>query len=65
MTHNSPISKEFVGVIILPIVCRTPDGVTIVTTSVKDKLDLSMSITVGSSIVSGTSLHRNSANDFF
>ncbi|PBL03704.1 hypothetical protein ARMGADRAFT_1070209 [Armillaria gallica] len=50
MTHNSPISKEFVGVIILPIVCRTPDGVTIVTTSVKDKVDLSMGITVGSSI---------------
>ncbi|KAK0485147.1 calcium proton exchanger [Armillaria novae-zelandiae] len=44
------ISKEFVGVIILPFVCRTPDGVTIVTTSVQDRLNLSMGITVGSSI---------------
>ncbi|KAK0450122.1 Sodium/calcium exchanger protein-domain-containing protein [Armillaria borealis] len=50
MTRNRHISKEFIGVIILPIVCRTPDGVTIVTTSVKDELDLSMSIAVGSSI---------------
>ncbi|KAK0235836.1 calcium proton exchanger [Armillaria nabsnona] len=44
MTRNRHISKEFVGVIILPLVCRTPDGVTIVTTSVNDELDLSMSI---------------------
>ncbi len=56
MATNSAISKEFVGVILLPIVCRTPDGVTIVTTSVKDQLTLSMGIVVGSSIVSATSL---------
>ncbi|KAK0223148.1 calcium/proton exchanger [Armillaria fumosa] len=50
LAQSRHISKEFIGVIILPLVCRTPDGVTIVTTSVKDKLNLSIGITVGSSI---------------
>ncbi|KAK0485145.1 calcium proton exchanger [Armillaria novae-zelandiae] len=44
------ISKEFVGVIILPFVCRAPDGVTIVTTSVQKELNFSMGIAIGSSI---------------
>ncbi|PBL03717.1 calcium/proton exchanger [Armillaria gallica] len=50
MTNNSPISKEFVGVVLLPIICRIPHLLTIVRTSVEDKLSLSMGITVGSSI---------------
>ncbi|KAK0500547.1 hypothetical protein EDD18DRAFT_832721 [Armillaria luteobubalina] len=50
LTQNRHISKEFIGVIILPLVCRTPDGATIVTPSVKDKQNLSIGITVGSSI---------------
>ncbi|KAK0500546.1 Sodium/calcium exchanger protein-domain-containing protein [Armillaria luteobubalina] len=50
LAQSRHISKEFVGVIILPFVCRTPDGATIVTPSVKDKLNLSVGITVGSSI---------------
>ncbi len=66
MTNNSPISKEFVGVVLLPIICRVPHLLDIVRTSVEDKLSLSMGITVGSSIVSGTSLlHRKPADDFF
>ncbi len=63
---NSPFSKEFLEVILLPILCHISDDVTIVRTSVQDELNLSIDITVGSSIVSGTSLlHRNPPDDFF
>ncbi len=55
MTSNSAISKEFVGVILLPIVGNAAEHVTAVTVSVKDKLNLSLGVAVGSSIVSGTS----------
>ena len=52
MTNNSAISKEFVGVILLPIVGNAAEHVTAVTVSVKDKLNLSLGVAVGSSIVS-------------
>ncbi|KAK0235856.1 Calcium/proton exchanger [Armillaria nabsnona] len=50
MTSNSAISKEFVGVILLPIVGNAAEHVTAVTVSVKDKLNLSLGVAVGSSI---------------
>ncbi|KAK0223167.1 calcium/proton exchanger [Armillaria fumosa] len=50
MTNNSVISKEFVGVILLPIVGNAAEHVTAVTVSVKDKLNLSLGVAVGSSI---------------
>ncbi|KAF8557435.1 calcium/proton exchanger, partial [Imleria badia] len=50
MTESTGISKEFVGVILLPIVGNAADHVTAVTVSVKDKLTLSLGVSVGSSI---------------
>ncbi|KAK7044238.1 hypothetical protein VNI00_007960 [Paramarasmius palmivorus] len=52
LTENSPITREFVGVILLPIVGNAAEHVTAVTVSVKDKLSLSLGVAVGSSIVS-------------
>ncbi|KAH8829633.1 calcium/proton exchanger [Flagelloscypha sp. PMI_526] len=44
------VSKEFIGLILLPIVSNAAEHFTAVTVSVKDKLNLSISIAVGSSI---------------
>ncbi|KAH9068439.1 calcium/proton exchanger [Lactarius deliciosus] len=44
------ISKEFVGLILLPIVGNAAEHVTAVTVSVKNKLTLSLGVAVGSSI---------------
>lgn len=52
LTDTGAISKEFVGVILLPIVGNAAEHVTAVTVSVKDKLTLSLGVAVGSSIVS-------------
>jgi len=52
LTASGLISKEFVGVILLPIVGNAAEHVTAVTVSVKDKLTLSLGVAVGSSIVS-------------
>jgi Ca2+:H+ antiporter len=52
LTESGSISKEFVGVILLPIVGNAAEHVTAVTSSVKDKLTLSLGVAVGSSIVS-------------
>jgi Ca2+:H+ antiporter len=51
MTETGKIGKEFVGVILLPIVGNAAEHVTAVTVSVKDKLTLSLGVAVGSSIV--------------
>ena len=51
LTASGAISKEFVGVILLPIVGNAAEHVTAVTVSVKDKLTLSLGVAVGSSIV--------------
>lgn len=56
MTNSGGISKEFVGVILLPIVGNAAEHATAVTVSVKDKLNLSLGVAVGSSIVSGDDL---------
>ncbi|KAG6864379.1 hypothetical protein C0991_010030 [Blastosporella zonata] len=50
MTDAGGISKEFVGIILLPIVGNAAEHVTAVTVSVKDKLTLSLGVAVGSSI---------------
>ncbi|KAI0087295.1 Sodium/calcium exchanger protein-domain-containing protein [Irpex rosettiformis] len=50
LTDGGHISKEFVGVILLPIVGNAAEHVTAVTVSVRDKLDLSLGVAVGSSI---------------
>jgi len=50
------ISKEFIGLILLPIVGNAAEHATAVTVSVKDKLTLSLGVAVGSSIVSSFSL---------
>ncbi|KAJ8521122.1 hypothetical protein ONZ45_g2174 [Pleurotus djamor] len=50
LTSTSAISKEFVGIILLPIVGNAAEHVTAVTVSIKDKLTLSLGVAVGSSI---------------
>ena len=50
VTESTDISQEFVGLILLPIVGNVPEHVCAVTVSIKDKLDLSLSIAVGSTI---------------
>ncbi|KAJ8072705.1 hypothetical protein PM082_016264 [Marasmius tenuissimus] len=50
LTEAGGISQEFVGVILLPIVGNAAEHVTAVTSSVKDKLTLSLGVAVGSSI---------------
>jgi Ca2+:H+ antiporter len=52
LVEHGGISKEFVGLILLPIVGNAAEHVTAVTVSVKDKLNLSLGVAVGSSIVS-------------
>lgn len=44
------VSKVWIGLILLPIVSNAAEHVTAVTVAVKDKLDLSMGVAVGSSI---------------
>jgi Ca2+:H+ antiporter len=50
LTASGAISEEFVGVILLPIVGNAAEHVTAVTVSVKDKLTLSMSVAIGSTL---------------
>jgi len=50
LTERGGISKEWVGLILLPIVGNAAEHVTAVTVSVKDKLTLSLGVAAGSSI---------------
>jgi len=50
LASTGGISKEFIGLILLPIVGNAAEHVTAVTVSVKDKLTLSLGVAVGSSI---------------
>ena len=52
VTETGNISKEWVGLILLPIVGNAAEHVTAVTVAYKDKLNLSLGVAVGSSIVS-------------
>jgi Ca2+:H+ antiporter len=50
MSTKAHINKEFIGLILLPIVGNAAEHATAVTVSVKDKLTLSIGVAVGSSI---------------
>ncbi|KAF7289804.1 hypothetical protein MIND_01354700 [Mycena indigotica] len=50
LTESGKVSKAFVGIVLLPIAGNIAEHVSAVTSSVKDKLTLSLSIAVGSSI---------------
>jgi hypothetical protein len=52
LTSGGGISREFIGLILLPIVGNAAEYVTVVTVSIKDKLTLSLGVAVGNSIVS-------------
>jgi len=50
MTESSSVSQTFIGLIILPIVGNAAEHVTAVTVAMKNKMDLSIGVAVGSSI---------------
>ncbi|KAJ7659506.1 Sodium/calcium exchanger protein-domain-containing protein [Mycena rosella] len=50
LTESGHITKEFVGIILLPIVGNAAEHVSAVTVAIKDKLTLSIGVAVGSSI---------------
>ncbi|KAH8926967.1 calcium/proton exchanger [Atractiella rhizophila] len=50
LTESGNVSKEFTAIILLPLVGNTAEHLTAVTVSVKNKLDLSLSVAIGSSI---------------
>ena len=52
LASGGGISKDFIGLIVLPIVGNAAEHTMAVTVSVKDKLTLSPGVAVGSSIVS-------------
>ncbi|KAJ7751487.1 calcium/proton exchanger [Mycena maculata] len=53
LTASGIISKEFVGIILLPIIGNAAEHVSAVTGAVKDKLTLSIGVAVGSGIQIG------------
>ncbi|KAJ7460372.1 calcium/proton exchanger [Mycena galericulata] len=53
LTASGVLSKEFVGIILLPIVGNAAEHVSAVTVAVKDKMSLSITVAVGSSIQIG------------
>jgi Ca2+:H+ antiporter len=55
MTRSSSVSQTFIGLIILPIVGNAAEHVTAVTVAMKNKMDLSIGVAVGSSIQIGKS----------
>lgn len=50
MVAHSPFSKPFIGLIILPIAGNVAEHVTAMTVAAKDKMDLAISVSLGSSI---------------
>ncbi|KAJ5188932.1 Sodium/calcium exchanger membrane region [Penicillium cf. griseofulvum] len=50
MIENSTVSEAFIGLIILPIVGNAAEHVTAVSVATKNKMDLSIGVSVGSSI---------------
>lgn len=50
ITADGKISKEFIGLIVLPIVGNAAEHATAVTVAVKDKMDLAIGVAVGSSM---------------
>lgn len=56
MVESSSVSEAFIGLIILPIVGNAAEHVTAVTVATKNKMDLSIGVSVGSSIQIGKPL---------
>lgn len=56
MIANSAVSEAFIGLIILPIVSNAAEHVTAVAVATKNKMDLAIGVSVGSSIQIGMSL---------
>ncbi|KAJ4414473.1 hypothetical protein N0V85_003124 [Neurospora sp. IMI 360204] len=50
ITAGDKVSKEFVGLILLPIVGNAAEHATAVTVAIKDKMDLAIGVAVGSSM---------------
>lgn len=50
LTESTNVSREFIGLIVLPVVGNAVEHITAVTVSLKDRLNLSLSIAVGSSV---------------
>lgn len=50
LTESTSVSREFIGLIVLPVVGNAVEHITAVTVSLKDRLNLSLSIAVGSSV---------------
>lgn len=50
LTEHTSVSREFIGLIVLPVVGNAVEHITAVTVSLKDRLNLSLSIAVGSSV---------------
>lgn len=50
MIDSTPVSQAFIGLIILPIVSNAAEHVTAVTVAAKNKMDLAIGVSVGSSI---------------
>ena len=50
MIQNSSVSQAFIGLIILPIVSNAAEHVTAVSVAAKNKMDLAIGVSVGSSI---------------
>ncbi|KIX93387.1 uncharacterized protein Z520_10806 [Fonsecaea multimorphosa CBS 102226] len=50
LVDDSPLSEAFIGLIILPIVGNAAEHVTAVTVAAKNKLDLALGVSLGSSI---------------
>lgn len=55
LANGSPVSEAFIGLIILPIVGNAAEHVTAVSVATKNKMDLAIGVSVGSSIQIGTS----------
>lgn len=53
MIQSSSVSEAFIGLIILPIVGNAAEHVTAVSVATKNKMDLSIGVSVGSSIQIG------------
>lgn len=50
MIDSTPVSQAFIGLIILPIVSNAAEHVTAVTVAARNKMDLAIGVSVGSSI---------------
>ncbi|VUC37726.1 unnamed protein product [Clonostachys rosea] len=50
VTQSSPLSEVFIGLIVLPIIGNAAEHITSITVAMKNKMDLAIGVTVGSSI---------------